>query len=332
MRRRQTLESLLAPKDEDVAPAEQTTLSAQVTSGALKAMGLSLRQMQDAAGKTRELEEKLHSGEYVVDIDPAAVDASFVEDRIAYQPSQDAAFGELTESIREHGQQVPILVRAHPTANGRYQVAYGHRRLRAAAELKRPVKAFIRNMSDAELVIAQGKENLERQDLSFIERAVFADNLEAKGFDRKVIMSALGVAKGDLSSLISISRGVPKALVEAIGPAPKIGKPRWLEMASKLHNSAKIDAALAAMRSGEFAAAETNRRFVLALSAVTDTVKRTLGGDVLSTDEGLELVRVVKRLGQVSLHIDEKAAPNFSSFLIKKLPEIYAAFRKRGLS
>ena len=332
MRRRQTLESLLAPKDEDTAPAEQTTLSAQVTSGALKAMGLSLRQMQDAAGKTRELEEKLLSGEYVVDLDPALVDASFVKDRIAYQPSQDAAFGELTESIREHGQQVPILVRSHPTADGRYQVAYGHRRLRAAAELKRPVKALIRIMSDAELVIAQGKENLERQDLSFIERAVFADNLEAKGFDRKVIMAALGIAKGDLSSLISISRSVPKALVEAIGPAPKIGKPRWLEMASKLHDSAKIDATLAAVRSGEFAAAETNRRFMVALSAITDAVKRLPSGVSLTTVEGLDLVRIVKRPGKVSLHFEEKAAADFSAFLIKKLPEIYAAFRKRRLS
>jgi ParB family chromosome partitioning protein len=72
-------------------------------------------------------------------------------------------------------------LRAHSTAPGRYQTAFGHRRVRAARVLARPVKAIVRTLSDDELIIAQGVENSAREDLSFIERAVFALRLENAG-------------------------------------------------------------------------------------------------------------------------------------------------------
>jgi ParB family transcriptional regulator, chromosome partitioning protein len=43
--------------------------------------------------------------------------------------------------------------------------------------------------SDLERVVAQGKENSERRDLSFIERAAFAIYLEQRGFERSVILA-----------------------------------------------------------------------------------------------------------------------------------------------
>ena len=330
MRRRQTLESLLAPTDHVSVAPETSALSKQVTSGALKAMGMTLRQMSDDAGRARELQDKLQSGERVIDIEPGSVDASFAADRIAHD--QDREFDQLVESIRDHGQQVPILVRPHPEIEGKFQVAYGHRRLRAAQRLSRPVKAVVRRLSDAELVVAQGKENLERQDLSFIERAKFAHNLEAHGFDRKVIMAALGVAKGDLSSLISVARGVPKQLIEAIGPAPKIGKPRWMELAEKLAQPAKVRAAVAVAETADFAAAETNRRFLVVLQALNLVRQTLVPSSTWTTNDGLNLIRIVKRSDRVSLHVDETAAPSFSDFLIEQLPDIYSAFRQRKVS
>ena len=106
----------------------------------------------------------------------------------------------------EAGQQVPILVRPHPDKPGRYQSGLGHRRLRAADALRRQVRAMVRRLTDAELVVAQGKENGERRDLSFIERASFAAHLEERGFERSTIMTALGVDKADLSRLIALAR------------------------------------------------------------------------------------------------------------------------------
>ena len=73
---------------------------------------------------------------------------------------------------------------------GRYQVAYGHRRLQAVRLLGRPVRAIIRPLQDIDVVVAQGVENSARQNLSYIERALFALTLEARGFERSVIMRA----------------------------------------------------------------------------------------------------------------------------------------------
>ena len=77
------------------------------------------------------------------------------------------------------------------TAPGRYQTAFGHRRVRVAGLLGRTVKAIVRALSDDELVVAQGLENSAREDLSFIERAVFALRLETSGRSRSIIQQAL---------------------------------------------------------------------------------------------------------------------------------------------
>jgi hypothetical protein len=47
-------------------------------------------------------------------------------------------------------------------------------------------------LTDEELAIAQAKENLERQDLSYIERALLARQLEERQFDRAMIWVPLG--------------------------------------------------------------------------------------------------------------------------------------------
>ena len=68
-----------------------------------------------------------------------------------------------------------------------------------------PSAPVVRQMSDAELVVAQGQENSARRDLSFIERALYAAKLEEAGFDRETIMAALNVDKTGLSRLISVA-------------------------------------------------------------------------------------------------------------------------------
>ena len=64
---------------------------------------------------------------------------------------------------------------------------------------------MVRQLSDRELVVAQGQENSARADLSFIERARFALHLEVAGYDRETIISALSVDKTTVSRLISVA-------------------------------------------------------------------------------------------------------------------------------
>jgi ParB family chromosome partitioning protein len=140
----------------------------------------------------------------------------------------------LVTSIREHGQQVPVLVRPHPTEPAHYQIVYGRRRVAALRALGLPVKALIRDLDDKALVIAQGQENAARQDLSFIEKVNFARQMQEAGYDRKTICAALHIDKTVISRMLKIADGVPVRLIEAIGPAPSIGRNRWVALADAL--------------------------------------------------------------------------------------------------
>ena len=171
----------------------------------------------------------------IVDLDPALIDNSFVPDRMEATEEQNAAFREL---IRQHGQNVPILVRPKPGGTERYEVAFGHRRLRAARELGIKVRAVVRSLTDEQLVIAQGQENSGRTDLTFIERARFAARLEDRKFSREIIMASLNVDKAALSRLIAIATRVPAAVIDAIGPAPAFGRVRWQELTDLLEQEA----------------------------------------------------------------------------------------------
>ena len=90
---------------------------------------------------------------------------------------------------------------------------------------------MVRPLTDAQMVVAQGQENSARKALSYIERAFFAVRLSDAGFDREVIMAALTMSKSHLSTLISVGRRIPTLVIEAIGPAPKAGEPRWIALA-----------------------------------------------------------------------------------------------------
>lgn len=106
--------------------------------GASKSMVRSLDELSKQADKFLE-------GEAVVKLDPDTVDGSFVLDRLTDDSEQ---FEELKAAIAERGQDTPILVRPHPSASGRYQIVFGHRRVRVARELGRKVKAVIKAIDD----------------------------------------------------------------------------------------------------------------------------------------------------------------------------------------
>lgn len=188
-------------------------------SGAVKAMNLSLGRLGEEAAAAKALRESLASGDKVLEIDPAAIEMSFIRDRIPVD--KDAEFERLKQSIQESGQQVPILVRPDPVRAGHYQAAYGHRRLRAAAEIGVPVKAVVRKLTDEELILAQGQENGPRVDLSFIERALFARRMDEHGFSRDMIAKALATDKPETSRLLQVAQTIDPEIILAIGPAPR---------------------------------------------------------------------------------------------------------------
>src|SRR5690606_37267496 len=102
-------------------------------------------ELAERAQAAKEYEAKLLEGATVVELDPGKIDGSFIADRIG---DDEEAFSELVEAIRERDQDSPILVRPHPTAEGRYMIVFGHRRVRAAKALSRNVRAVVKQLDD----------------------------------------------------------------------------------------------------------------------------------------------------------------------------------------
>jgi ParB family chromosome partitioning protein len=286
-------------------------------------MGRSLGKLAHAAEEARAL---IAAGDTIVEIPPNFIESSFLADRLGESSHEHES---LVASIREHGQQVPILVRPISGKPGRYQIAYGHRRLRALAELGQPVRAVVREMSDAELVVAQGQENSARLDLSYIERALFAIAIEERGFDREVVMSALNIEKTQLSRLISIGRAVPPAVIHLVGPAPKTGRPRWAKLAEKLttRDFAPILTRLADDHS--FKSADSDTRFVRLLAALEAQQPADADKRIWSDDEGQKIATYQRGVARATLVLDEKLAPAFGDYLLGQLPELYGAYLAR---
>ncbi|MEK1889797.1 MAG: plasmid partitioning protein RepB [Phyllobacterium sp.] len=308
----------------------------RAASGAVKAMGLSLgglsRELEDA----RRIKESFEGSERIVELDPTLVESSFIEDRLSNDSPLDESFAELVESIRTNGQQVPILVRPHPDKHGHFQTAYGHRRLRAAGQIGKPVQAIVRDLTDVQLVLAQGKENTERRDLSFIERAFFASNLVERGFERALVQDALSIDKAEMTRFLQVAAAIPAPLVRAVGPAPKIGRPRWVRFAELLRRDEARKAALLEIGTPTFRAADSNARFnrlfeaLLELEQVVATpaaAKRAKTGGTSSA-----VARLHVDNGRQVLTFGEHAPDGFAEFVAAELEELLSRFnnQKRG--
>lgn len=183
------------------------------TKGAIGAVGQSIADLKSRA---------------INDIDPAYITDGGIRDRLEHDAEAHAS---LVASIRDYGQQVPVLLRPHPHEAGRFEVVYGRRRVQAIRDLGQTVKAMIRDLDDREAAVAQGQENSARRDLSFIEKANFAHQMREAGYDRRIICDALHIDKTVISRMLTVMDRVPIALIECIGAAPSIGRDRWLQLA-----------------------------------------------------------------------------------------------------
>ncbi|MHB8566029.1 MAG: ParB/RepB/Spo0J family partition protein [Nitrososphaerales archaeon] len=87
---------------------------------------------------------------------------------------------DLVDSFSSKGQLSPILVRKHPTKQGKFEVIFGNRRLEAARKLQwGTIRAEIAESSDLEAVITAISENLDRKDLTDFEKALILEKLHS---------------------------------------------------------------------------------------------------------------------------------------------------------
>jgi len=325
MTRRNVLKSLIEEQLAGANSGGQTEGQARdrVLAGPVRTMSLTLDRIEE---ESRALQEALATGASVVELDPNVIDTSFVQDRLP--DADDPSFVALKESLREHGQEVPILVRPHPQREGRYQAAYGHRRLLATRELGLKVKAVVRTLDDRQLIIAQGIENSARRDLSFIERALFAKTLEEGGYDRPVIMAALSTDKTELSKMISVARAVPEVIARAIGPAPKAGRRRWLQLADLLKAS-EAARRVELMLADPDLPRDSDARFLRALAAAAEKRQTASPVEVWKTPDGAPFARITRDARATVVRFDGKTEAEFANYVVERLSGLYEEFRAR---
>ena len=245
------------------------------------------------------------------------IDMAGLRDRL----DEDSGIADLTASIEEYGQQVPVLLRPNPEDDSRFQIVYGRRRVAALRALGKPVKALIRDLDDRALILAQGQENSARRDLSFIERVNFARQMRDMGYDRKVICDALHVDKTLISRMMSIADRIPVEVIEAVGAAPSIGRDRWAKLADLIETREITYAA--ALAHGD----TSDARFEALLKAITPrkdpsaTTKTTLKGH-----DGRHFTKLARGRGSLTLTFDSKKAEGFDEWLVAHFEDLHAQY------
>lgn len=254
----------------------------------------------------------------VREISVDAIEEDGPKDRLTFT---DADVGALAESIKAHGQQVPIMLRPVADKPGYYRIVYGRRRLRALRFLGIPAKALIRSLSDEEAILAQGQENSQRLDPSFIEKALFAADLATGGYEQEVILDALAVDKPMLSRMTKVARSIPKSVVEQIGSAHGVGRRRWEELADQTHNSG-LDLEKIAKSLNLEAAKNSEDRFGLVRDAASQAQNsfsaiEMIPSPILSikSNDGTALAEVKETPRALTLKLSKSGTPEFAQWM-----------------
>jgi ParB family chromosome partitioning protein len=121
-------------------------------------------------------------------------------------PIDPAALTELADSIRVQGILQPLLVRAHPTEGGRYQIIAGERRWRAAAAAGlHEVPVLIRQLTDQAAMAASLVENLQREDLNPMEEAQgYARLVDEFGMTQETLAQGIGKSRAHVGNTLRL--------------------------------------------------------------------------------------------------------------------------------
>lgn len=287
-----------------------------------------VRSIEDLAENTKKLME----GEVIVELDPQSLDASSISDRLSDGGEE---YQELKQAIQDSGQSTPILVR--PNSDGqRYTVVFGHRRLKVARELGIPVKAVVKKLDDIASAIAQGQENSARSNLSFIERAYFAQNLLATGMTKDVVRSSLAIDEAMLSKMLGVVEVVPSSVIKALGASKKIGRDKWLSLRQLVLAPALLRASIDRVTASEFLELPEDRKFddlheyLKRYKTRSDAKKpkaTASGRDWVSRDSALNFSMNAKSK-KVAIELSNTEAKPFSDWLSSRMDQLYDEYRR----
>jgi len=159
------------------------------------------------------------------EINITKIRSSGLNPRLEIEPQE---LKELAETIHKVGLLQPIIVR--PIKEGEYEVVVGERRFRAAQQAGlEKVGAVVRDYTDEEVVELNLIENVQRADLSAVEKGNCCRRLMDKYPERYPSLDSVGAKIGvsgtTVRSWLQLVEA-PLELQRLVAPTPKIGVPR----------------------------------------------------------------------------------------------------------
>ena len=275
----------------------------------------------------------------IVALDPSKIDPSPFSDRFETDLEAQEALEELKLSIQDEGQRIPVLVRPHPTERDRYQLAYGHRRLFAIqtlmAEAGKPetfkVKAYVRKLSDAELIKEQSLENGVRENLTFAEMVLWAVQLREAGLKQREMQPVLGQVQTVISNMRKIADSIPHDIIRAIGRARNVGRPAWMELAKLFEDPAAEQRVRSVIDGEDFRLAAAQDRMSMVTQAARGKQKKAAPATQAAaeiTSNGMVLAKL-KRTSAATVFSIPKSEAEFSHWLEKNLPDVYRDYLRQ---
>lgn len=154
-----------------------------------------------SGGNAPSVESGAASGRKMVGIEQ--LQPSTIQPRKLFE---EESLQELAASIRAHGLLQPILVRAHQSEEGQYEIIAGERRWRASQRAQlHEVPIIIREMSDVEALEIALIENLQREDLNPVDEAMgYKRLMDEYEHTQEKLSEALGKSRSHIANTVRL--------------------------------------------------------------------------------------------------------------------------------
>ncbi|WP_137132672.1 plasmid partitioning protein RepB [Rhizobium sp. FY34] len=269
----------------------------------------------------------------IISLDPDRLERSPYKDRFDNDEEAERELEALKLSIAREGQKIPVLVRPHPSKADRYQLAYGYRRWAAIkammAESERPetikIKAYVRDLTDRQLIEEQSLENGVRENLTWIEQAMWAVQLKSAGLSHRAMCPILGLSEAGVSHLFRVTDLIPEDIIHAIGRAKGVGRPKWTAFSELLKDSGRIERVRKIVETPAFRTAESAERILQAVRAASGKLETsgTTGQDeIFDFRLGERVFGRMKSTPSGATVTIPKQETDFARWLVERMPAL----------
>lgn len=276
----------------------------------------------------KDVERARLDGRLAVELDPDLIGDSPYRDRADWG-FEGESFERLVRTIDQDGQLVPIAVRRKPDESERFEIIWGHRRVRACRRLGITVRAVVREVDTRSLALLMDLENTQREDLSTIERARKYRKLIEDGVfsTQNELATHFQMSEGHASKLLLVA-GLPDVIIKALGDPGRVSYRQWLRLANGLKSPDTLKAAEAAAKNVAAGHTSFDVRVNALIEAGQGNTKLNKGHIILAENGGIIGAAKRSRKSRVTLELESSVDSAFLDFLLERVGPLYTDFVK----